>query len=101
MSREAEEQFAALIDYMRDYRDCAESFSETGKFEIYDEMQAQIDALKALGISLCYSTRTLQFKATEVVDAKPFPMTAMYLVTFPLGKEPKQFSTPCEVKIGA
>jgi len=49
MNREADEEFAALVDYLRDYRDCADIYSEVGKFDIYDEMQEHIDALKAMG----------------------------------------------------
>lgn len=36
LTREADETFAALVDYFRDYRDCADVYSETQKFEIYD-----------------------------------------------------------------
>lgn len=100
MSREAEEQFAVVIDFLRDYRDCAELYSETAKFEVYDEMQANIEALKALGVSLCYATRKLQLKSNGGPDAEPWETTALYMVTFPVGKEPTKFATPRMVKIG-
>lgn len=101
MSREADETFAALIDYFRDYRDCADMYSEVQKFEVYDELQDQVDSLKALGVSLCYATRKLQVKVNDDPSVKPLPATALYVVAFPLGKEPKTFVTPRAVGIGA
>ncbi len=59
LTREVDETFAALVDYFRDYRDCADVYSETRKFDVYDEMQSHIDALKALGVSLRYSERKM------------------------------------------
>lgn len=100
MSRAADEEFAALLDYLREYRDCAEMYSEVQKFEVYDEMQSHIDALKAMGASLCYAVRKLQVKIGSDPEAKFLPMTALYVVAFPVGKEPKEFATPRVVGAG-
>lgn len=94
MTRKADEAFAALVDYFRDYRDCADVYSETQKFEVYDEMQSHIDALKQLGVSLRYAERKVQVKWGSDPDSKPMPTNVLYVVGFPLGKEPDQFSTP-------
>lgn len=94
LPREADETFAALVDYFRDYRDCADVYSETQKFEIYDELQSHIDALKALGVSLRYAERKVQLKSGTDPDGKPMPANVLYVVGFPLGKEPEQFTTP-------
>lgn len=93
MSREADETFAMLVDYLRDYRDCADLYSEMQKFEVYDEMQTHIDALMAMGVSLSYATRKLQIKTNSGPEAKPLPAALLYVITFPAGKEPKEFST--------
>src|SRR5690349_5446676 len=45
LPREAAAEFAALIDYYREYRDCHDLYSETDKLDIYDELQEHIDAL--------------------------------------------------------
>ena len=101
LSREAAEEFAALVDYFRDYRDCADVYSETQKLEIYDDLQALIDALQAQGVSLRYAERKLQVKwGSDQPDAKPVPVTALYVMAFPLGKEPEQFVTPKTARIG-
>ncbi len=94
LTREAEETFAMLVDYLREYRDCADAYNETQKFEIYDELQSHIDALKVLGVSLRYATRKIQVKWGTDEDVKPMPATVLYIVGFPLGKEPEQFATP-------
>jgi hypothetical protein len=62
MTREADEIFALVVDYFRDYRDCANAYAETQKFEVYDELQSHIDALKAMGVSLRYAERKMQLK---------------------------------------
>lgn len=94
LSREADETFAELVDYFRDYRDCADAYTETTKFEVYDELQARIDGLKALGVSLRYAERKMQVKWGTDSDGKPMPVSALYVVAFPLGEEPDQFATP-------
>ncbi|MBN8713854.1 MAG: helix-turn-helix transcriptional regulator [Xanthomonadales bacterium] len=94
LTREADESFAALVDYFRDYRDCADIYTETQKFEIYDELQSHIDALKALGVSLRYAERKVQVKWGTDPNSKPAPANVLYVVGFPLGKEPEQFATP-------
>lgn len=94
LSREADETFAELVDYFRDYRDCADAYSETTKFEVYDELQARIDALKALGVSLRHAERKMQVKWGTDSDVNPMPVSVLYVVAFPLGKEPEQFATP-------
>jgi len=92
--READEAFAALVDYFRDYRDCADLYSEVQKFEVYDDMQSYIDTLKTLGVSLHYAERKVQVKLGETKDNKPMAANVLYLVAFPLGKEPEHFTTP-------
>ncbi len=94
LSREADETFAELVDYFRDYRDCADAYSESTKFEVYDELQSRIDALKSLGVSLRYAERKMQVKWGVETDAKPMPVSVLYVVAFPFGKEPDQFATP-------
>lgn len=97
-SREADERFAELIDYYRDYRDCADMYSQVDKFAIYDELQGHIDALLALGVSLRYANRKVSVKVAP--DAKPWTTTVLYVIAFPLGKEPTEFATPRSMPIG-
>lgn len=100
MERAADEEFAALVDYVRDYRDCASLFSEVQKFEVYDDLQRHIDALKAMGVSLRYAVRPIKLQISADPAAKPWEASALYVVTYPAGKEPERFATPRKFKIG-
>lgn len=93
LSREMEEAFAELVDYFRCYRDCADEYSQTQKLDMYDEMQSYIDTLKVLGVSLRYAERKMQVKWGLDTDSKPMSVNVLYVVGFPLGKEPEQFAT--------
>ncbi|CUJ75396.1 transcriptional regulator%2C y4mF family [Achromobacter xylosoxidans] len=94
LPREAEENFAALVDYFREYRDCADAYSEIQKLDVHVEMQSYIDTLKTLGVSLCYAERTMKVKWGTDADSAPMPVNVAYIVGFPVGKEPEQFATP-------
>lgn len=100
LTREADETFAMLVDYFRDYRDCFDAFSETQKFDVYDELQSHIDALKTFGVSLRYAERKMHVKWGSDENSKPMPVNVLYVVGFPLGKEPEQFATPRSGGIG-
>jgi transcriptional regulator with XRE-family HTH domain len=95
MGREAEQSFAELVDYFREYRDCADMYNESGKFEIYDTLQVHIDNLLRLQVSLCHAERKVQLKfGSDAKDAKPMSATILYVVAFQLGQEPTEFATP-------
>lgn len=64
------------------------------RLPVYDELQSHIDALTALGVSLRYAERKMQVKWGMEEDAKPMAVSVLYVVAFPLGKEPDQFATP-------
>ena len=98
MTREADETFALLTDYFREYRDCADLYQARDKLDIHDEMQSHIDSLKELGVSLCYATRKIAVRFRDET-AKPMEMLTLYLVSFPLGKEPAEFATPRDMPI--
>ena len=99
LSREADERFAELIDYYRDYRDCAECYAQRDKFAIYDALQEYIEALKELHVSLRYATRKMVVKGSPP-DTNPVPVTVLYVIAFPLGKEPDEFATPRSLPVG-
>ena len=95
VSRETDECFAELIDYYRDYRDIAEMYSEREKLSVHDGLQKYIDALKKLGVSICYATRNLF--ARRAPHEKTMSIKALYIVGFTLGKEPKEFAAPRKI----
>lgn len=100
MDREPAESFAALVDYFHDYRDCADLYPEVQKLDIFDELQAHIDALAAAGVSLRYATRKVRLGFRDNAEARPLEASVVYIVTYPAGKEPSQFATPRKFKLG-
>ncbi|MCY1531191.1 hypothetical protein D9M68_664100 [compost metagenome] len=98
MGREADKCFAALMEYFRNYRDCQDAYTEAQKREAADTMQANIDVLKTLGVSLRYAERKVLLKGSSDPD-RPMPANVLYVIGFPLGKEPKLFATPTSVDI--
>lgn len=100
LSREAAEAFAGLVDVFREYRECSELYSEVQKLEVHDDFQGRIDELKALGVCLCHGERKMQAKLGIADPAsRPVPLTALYLIAFPLGKAPDKIVTPKAAQI--
>lgn len=97
----AEAEFAALVDYHRDFRDCADLYSETQKLEVYADLQAHIDALSALEVSLCYATRkvAISWNAEEPKKSST-PSSVLYVLAYPSGQVPKQVAVARKSRIG-
>ena len=100
MDREPAESFAALVDYFHEYRDCSDLYTEVQKLDLYDELQAHIDALAGAGVSLRYATRKVRLGFRDNAEAQPFEASVVYVVTYPAGKEPTRFATPRKFKLG-
>jgi transcriptional regulator with XRE-family HTH domain len=98
LPREADERFAEMIDYDRDFRDCSYMYSQRDEFSMYDELDGHIEALKAFGVSLVYATRKVAFKSTPGVE--PFICSALYVVACKKGQGMTEFATPKAMSLG-
>jgi transcriptional regulator with XRE-family HTH domain len=98
LPREADERFAEMVDYYREYRDCADMYSQRGKFDVYDELDGHMEALKAFGVSLVYATRKVAFKSAPGLE--PYTSTALYVVACKKGQEMTEFATPKAMRLG-
>jgi len=98
LSRNAAEEFAALTDFYREYRDCSELYSETEKLGVYEDLERHIDVLRVLGISLCHGSRKVRF-APAAVGGEPWTAAVLYVIAFRLGHEPTQIATPKSARI--
>lgn len=97
LPREAAQLFAELVDYFREYGDCSELYSEVQKLDVYEDIQRDIDELKAQGVSLRFAERELHMRLGN--NDKPTRLMALYVLAFPLGREPEQIATPKASKI--
>lgn len=85
--------FASLVDYFRDYRDCASDYSESAKLAVYDEMQELIDELQQLEVAIQCATRKVHLKVSgEPSEAAPLTVHMSYLIAFEQGKAPSEFA---------
>lgn len=100
LDREPAECFAELVDYLRDYRDCAELYSEVDKLDVYHEVQQYIDALDGLGISIAYAKRKTKLTNENWQDKTPWSVVILYLGAFRKGEVPEKVIVSKKVVIG-
>ncbi|QOY90374.1 helix-turn-helix domain-containing protein [Paludibaculum fermentans] len=94
----AAEAFAGLVDYLRDYRDCADLMSETQKLTVFDEVQGYMDALRKAGFSISHARRDTRLVGRDWADKTSWEVSIAYLVVFPKGSEPKIICAPRQVR---
>jgi len=91
----AAEAFAGLVDYLRDFSECADCMSETEKLTAFADVQEYLDTLRAAGFSVTYARRDTNLVADSWPDKTP---TIVYLVVYPKGSEPKLILAPRKVR---
>lgn len=87
--------FAELTDHLRDYRECAEHYSSTGRLEVYEELQRLLDRLGKQGVTLRYATRSLREAGGQ--DHPLGRLTdgnVLYLMGFLDGEAPDELALP-------
>jgi transcriptional regulator with XRE-family HTH domain len=85
---QAEADLATLMDFLSDYGESHDLYSETDRLIIYADFQELLDNLKANSISICCALRKSQFSSESV---KNLPISVLYLTAFTKGAEPETF----------
>lgn len=83
LAPDAASDFAALVDYLRDYRDIAADYSETDKLQVFSDVQEYLDHLDSAGIAVVYAIRNTRIVGREWVDKAPWPVRLVYLYAVP------------------
>ncbi|WP_426181077.1 helix-turn-helix domain-containing protein [Pseudomonas sp. TWRC1-2] len=92
--------FAELTDYLRDYRDCAELYSSTARLEVFEELQAMIERLEELSVTLRYATCSVIQNTTSGSRQEALPVgDVLYLVGFKEGEVPEELALPRKMGI--
>ena len=92
--------FAELTDYLRDYRDCAELYSSTGRLEVFEELQAMIERLNEQSVTLRYATCPVIQNTTSNSQGGSLPVgDVLYLVGFIEGEAPEELALPRKMGI--
>lgn len=97
---EAAHEYAALIDYYRDYRDVADCYSEVQRLDVFEDLDRHIDALKGLGFTLVHAVRRVRLRFRSDKATEPWDTAVLYLMAAPKGKEPEGVVVPRKVQLG-
>lgn len=82
--------FAALTDYLNEYRNAADLYSEIDKLDVYKEVQGYIDALDAVGIAVCCGVRDGKFVGDFWENKTPIQLRVVYVTAFPKDNAPEK-----------
>lgn len=91
---EAKQTFATLSDYMIEYGDVHELYSESERIVAYDDIDRLLTELDAHTVSVCYALRHKELIGDQWVNKTPVSITIGYVCAFKKGHEPKHFAVP-------
>ena len=98
LSGPAEEAFAGLSDYCREYADCKELYSASDRLGVHEELDVYLASLTAEGVSLAAATRsTLLGSQSSTPGVR---MDILYLVAFPIDAVPENFAVDRQIRLG-
>ena len=95
----AAENYAGLIDYLRDYRDIAAGMTETEKLKAFSDIQEYLDMLGKAGFSVNYARRDAKRVGTDWPDKTPWAVSIIYVVVSLKDREPKVLCVPRQVNL--
>ena len=98
MPHAAEERFAQLADYCREYSDCSDLYSATDKLDVYSELDEMVAHLAKNGFTLVGATREVMMKASG--PGPGFLANIVYVVAFPKWQEAESFAVQRAVSFG-
>lgn len=96
LSGAAEEAFAGLSDYCRDFAECSELYSATDRLGVHEELDAYLTTLAAEGICLVSATRSTVLRAQPTSPG--VRMDIVYVVAFPTDAVPENFAVQRQVR---
>ena len=100
LSADAADEYAALVDFLHDYRDLTGEIGEVEKVDLSKSLQEILDRVHATGIDVCYATRAGNFRFTGDKDQAPMHMKLVYLAAFPRGQVPAKIAVTKNVNFG-
>lgn len=95
----AAEDFARLVDYLRDFRDIAPDIGEVEKLTYYEDINGILMQLNAAGVDVCFSSRDVKLVGVHWKDKTPWAVKIMYLSAFTRGKTPGKMAVPKRVQL--
>lgn len=96
---EADRLLAEIEDRFTNFCAVHEHYSANDKVDIYVDFQGNIDALRALGVELCHTTRRVPINSVSP-EKKPIPFMIIYMLACPIGKVPESMAVSREISFG-
>lgn len=102
LSREAQDAFAALLDYTRDCMDVCDLAPKSEMLSYGDDIQGHVDTLKTAGHELFMARRRAAMRARSGSGEQghSLKMEILYLVTAPVGASPGKVAVSKEPELG-
>ncbi|AWL27897.1 helix-turn-helix domain-containing protein [Acinetobacter defluvii] len=88
---EVQHAYAEFLDLFRDFRDCAELYSQVEKLTIYNSFDTYLNIIQSNGFCIKYAKRAAILKANQSGEID-LPLDIVYLSIFPKKQVPDQFS---------
>lgn len=98
LSGPAEEAFASLSDYCRDYAECKELYSASDRLGAHQELDTYLASLTAEGVCLAAATRSALLRSQPSTPG--VRMDILYVVAFPKDAVPENFAVKREIRFG-
>ena len=99
MPEEAARDFAVLCDYLRDYCDIEDEYTEVQKLDVYAEVQQHIDDIFAAGFVIKVATRRAKLVSGQPENKTPWDVGIVYLTTVAKGREQLKMAVPRRVHL--
>lgn len=96
----AKDAAAALFDYIKDYKDVSDLYSEADKLTTYREIGHLLHELKINNASVHYALRSMKVTGKDWVDQTPIQVDILYLTIDTAKKDIKEIMTAKRVTLG-
>lgn len=98
LSGPAEEAFAGLSDYCREFAECKELYSATDRLSVHEALDTYLASLTAEGICLAAATRSAML---GVQPSSPgVRVDILYVVAFAEDAVPQNFAVQKQIRLG-
>jgi|GEM_PF-349358 len=97
---EAKAGAAMLFDYLREYGDAAELYSETEKFSVFSDLDSMLKDIEANGAAVHLAMRRCAVVGKDWPDKTPHEIVIFYLVVAPAEKSMGEIAVAKAIQFG-
>ena len=92
--QKVKEMFCNLVDYLTEYGDVDELYSQTDKLDVHAALGDMLADLNQEGYGFYFGSRPMKLTNEHWKDKTPLKMTFGYMMLLPAGRSPVQFAVP-------